>query len=535
MKKKPTISFCIPTFNRADRVFSCVNHILKCPSEDIEVVVSNNASTDNTLELLQTINDSRLKVLSNEKNIDVLNWPLAVSRASGQWAALMSDEDWVELDNLPYFLNLLTKADDDGIGAVLYDFPPIKRVWGEYVCHNVYDSLLQAHSSIHITAHILNMRYFKLDSNLENYNGFGFPISDTKLLISSPPVAEPQHEILLRIAAAHTVKLTDISLCSFGKDEVAKKTDRKINMITWDGMSTVYREILHKAFYAHLVKAMPLMQFNKNELLNRNAAITSFLLSLTLRANNWYMGMVYGYKHSYRPVALKLAHEHFKYCYEDAAAKMLEHIEKYIEYCAPHTDCEYFQSIPKYLRGILAGQAQMPLYPMSKPEWVMLGSYLFSAYIAFIGFWNGFDEVRFFKEDFDDFLEIQKTNEMYRLIKTDRDYDAVITFPDVTTFRAHYLRGCAYLAKNDFDNAIQSFESFLRIVENPKCVADIVVNAMWVQFTYYYMGYIYQKRGNYNKSVEYFSQCHKLTDKLLLGDKLVPKLLNLLVPIEEQI
>ncbi|MCL2689620.1 MAG: glycosyltransferase, partial [Chitinispirillia bacterium] len=122
--KKPLLSFSIPTYNRANRVYECVTRILSYPCDEIEVVVSDNASTDNTLKLLGTIADKRLRVYTNEKNILGLNWPLAVSRATGRFAALMSDEDIVCIENVPFFLNLLEQADLSDIGVVTYNFYP---------------------------------------------------------------------------------------------------------------------------------------------------------------------------------------------------------------------------------------------------------------------------------------------------------------------------------------------------------------------------------------------------------------------------
>lgn len=48
------ISICIPTYNRANVVYRTVVNCLKCKDEDIEVVVSNNCSEDNTEELLSS-------------------------------------------------------------------------------------------------------------------------------------------------------------------------------------------------------------------------------------------------------------------------------------------------------------------------------------------------------------------------------------------------------------------------------------------------------------------------------------------------
>ena len=67
--KRPILSICIPTYNRAETLKKNVISILNYPSQDLEVVVSDNCSTDETIKILNEINDDRLSVHSNSKNI----------------------------------------------------------------------------------------------------------------------------------------------------------------------------------------------------------------------------------------------------------------------------------------------------------------------------------------------------------------------------------------------------------------------------------------------------------------------------------
>jgi tetratricopeptide (TPR) repeat protein len=80
----------------------------------------------------------------------------------------------------------------------------------------------------------------------------------------------------------------------------------------------------------------------------------------------------------------------------------------------------------------------------------------------------------------------------------------------------------AYLFKEEFENAQIEFELFLQTVEHPKCIADLMTGEISVQFSYYYLGYIYHKLGRLKIAIEYFAKCNDLTDKLMLGDNLVP-------------
>ena len=67
-----TLSFCIPTYNRSVEVGALVRRVLQCPAADIEVLVLDNGSTDDTLKRLAQIDDPRLSIYSNGHNRGVL-------------------------------------------------------------------------------------------------------------------------------------------------------------------------------------------------------------------------------------------------------------------------------------------------------------------------------------------------------------------------------------------------------------------------------------------------------------------------------
>ena len=111
------LSVCIPTYNRARRVEQAVRSVLASDRDDIEVVVSDNASTDDTLERLAAIDDPRLRVQPNPENFGPLrNFLLALSRAEGEYCLLHSDEDTVEADAVSALIDFLAANPEVGSG-----------------------------------------------------------------------------------------------------------------------------------------------------------------------------------------------------------------------------------------------------------------------------------------------------------------------------------------------------------------------------------------------------------------------------------
>lgn len=74
-------------------MYQCVQECLKNQYDWIEVAVTNNCSTDDTMDRLQSINDSRLHIYENEKNIGYYNYTTCLLNGRGTFCALLSDED----------------------------------------------------------------------------------------------------------------------------------------------------------------------------------------------------------------------------------------------------------------------------------------------------------------------------------------------------------------------------------------------------------------------------------------------------------
>jgi glycosyltransferase involved in cell wall biosynthesis len=92
----PLITIGIPTYNRAALLKNCVASVFAQSYRNIEVLVSDNASTDDTLATLKSFDDDRLRVLTSPVNVGANNnWAKCVFEAKGDYLVLMAD------DNIP--------------------------------------------------------------------------------------------------------------------------------------------------------------------------------------------------------------------------------------------------------------------------------------------------------------------------------------------------------------------------------------------------------------------------------------------------
>ncbi|MBS7808573.1 glycosyltransferase family A protein [Variovorax sp. PCZ-1] len=116
----PLLSLCIPTFNRSASVNRLVRSILACDTSDIEIIVSNNASPDDTLDVLNELADARLKIYSSSENQGALfNMLRALSLGTGKYVIYCTDQDYFLANQLTEFLELLRHESQISCGFCL--------------------------------------------------------------------------------------------------------------------------------------------------------------------------------------------------------------------------------------------------------------------------------------------------------------------------------------------------------------------------------------------------------------------------------
>src|SRR5947207_1048297 len=97
--RSPRVSILVPAYNAAPFLNRAVRSALHQTMADVEVIVVNDASTDATLEVAQSLaaEDRRVRVLSNEVNLgEARTRNRALAAAGGTWIALLdADDAWL--------------------------------------------------------------------------------------------------------------------------------------------------------------------------------------------------------------------------------------------------------------------------------------------------------------------------------------------------------------------------------------------------------------------------------------------------------
>ncbi len=98
MNSYPLVSICIPTFNRENFIWRAIESAIHQTYKNIEIVVVDNASTDNTREVVlkYAARDKRIKFFENATNIGSGNNYLKCAEyATGEYTQALGSDDWL--------------------------------------------------------------------------------------------------------------------------------------------------------------------------------------------------------------------------------------------------------------------------------------------------------------------------------------------------------------------------------------------------------------------------------------------------------
>lgn len=88
------ISVITRTYNRAATIRRSVDSVLKQDYSDIDLIIVNDGSTDNTIEILSGYNDPRIRIINHEKNQGMAAaFHTGLDNIKGEWFTLLDSDD----------------------------------------------------------------------------------------------------------------------------------------------------------------------------------------------------------------------------------------------------------------------------------------------------------------------------------------------------------------------------------------------------------------------------------------------------------
>ena len=108
--KKKLVSTLIVTYNAKDYILSTINSCLNQTYSNFEILILDNASTDDTINIINNIKDSRIKLYKSATNTGpYLGLNFLLNKAKGEYIAIQDHDDlWLpqKLEKQINYLNL---------------------------------------------------------------------------------------------------------------------------------------------------------------------------------------------------------------------------------------------------------------------------------------------------------------------------------------------------------------------------------------------------------------------------------------------
>lgn len=120
---KPKVSVIIPTFNRANLIQRSIHSLFNQTVQDFEIIIADDASTDNTEQIIKNYNDNRIiyfKLLKNSGQCVSRNQAIKIAR--GDYIGFLdSDDEWLP-EKIEKQLSVFEKSFDPKLAAVYCGF-----------------------------------------------------------------------------------------------------------------------------------------------------------------------------------------------------------------------------------------------------------------------------------------------------------------------------------------------------------------------------------------------------------------------------
>ncbi len=109
------ISVIVPVYNLDAYLYQCVNSIVKQTYNNIEILLVDDGSTDNSLEICEFFRrtDKRVRVISKENGGLVSARKVGLNAANGEYVFYVDGDDWINIDCLEKYHKLATAYQTD--------------------------------------------------------------------------------------------------------------------------------------------------------------------------------------------------------------------------------------------------------------------------------------------------------------------------------------------------------------------------------------------------------------------------------------
>jgi len=128
--REPLVTVAMVTYNSEKYVDVAIQSVLASSYKNFELIISDDASKDNTWNIIQSYEDTRIRAYRNSKNIgEYPNRNKCIELANGKYLIFIDGDDYLYPDGLEYLIHNIKKFPNINISMV------IGRNWDENIIY----------------------------------------------------------------------------------------------------------------------------------------------------------------------------------------------------------------------------------------------------------------------------------------------------------------------------------------------------------------------------------------------------------------
>jgi len=183
----PKISVILPVYNAEKFVSESIKSILNQTFSDFELIILDDGSTDNSLQIIQSFKDSRIKIHCNNENLKLIaTLNIGLKLAQGEYIARMDADDICDETRFEKQINYLDQNPDVVLLGTNYSIIENNNFTSNLACNNdeiyirLYFENPICHPSVIIRNHVIRDNNLTYNSNLIHIEDWGFWMSIRK-------------------------------------------------------------------------------------------------------------------------------------------------------------------------------------------------------------------------------------------------------------------------------------------------------------------------------------------------------------------
>ena len=224
----PRLTVLMPTYNVAPWVEEAIHSVLNQTYRDFELLVVDDASTDNTLDVVRTIGDPRIRIASFPNNVGLAdNLNRGLDLITTELVARMDGDDIAEPDWLETGIRILDTHPEVGICSFGFQFFGAKTSLVRFPEHHE-DSKAQMLFGCTVIVPVFR-RAVMADNHL-HYSTEAFPAEDYMMWANAYPLTQVYN--VQRTLFHYRTHATQIST-SRREAQIVKSNEVRLKMLQW--------------------------------------------------------------------------------------------------------------------------------------------------------------------------------------------------------------------------------------------------------------------------------------------------------------